>query len=142
MVRFARSHWGLALLLVSASPAAAQTPAIRAELKESSPNPISSTATIEFEIRSEVCREGHQPTVSLRIYNVLVQVVAVPVLEKPPNLPIENVRLPCGKHQARWDGLLADGEPARTGVYYAQLTVDGQRFTRKLIVKRKGESRR
>ncbi len=141
MVRFARSHWGLALLLW-ASPALAQVPAFRAELKESSPNPISSSATLEFEIRSEVCQDGYQPTVSLRIYNVLVQVVAVPVLDKPPNPPIANLRLPCGKHQARWDGLLADGEPARTGVYYAQLTVDGQRFTRKLIVKRKGESRR
>ncbi len=139
MVRGPRSLWGLALLL-SASPAVAQS-AIRAELKESSPNPIRSAATIEFEIRSEACRDGNQPIVSLRIYNVLVQVVAIPVLEKPPKLPIENVRLSCGKHEARWDGLVLDGQPARTGVYYAQLIVDGQRFTRKLIVKRKGESR-
>lgn len=131
---------GLALTLL-AGPLAAQGAVPKGEIKGSSPNPITSTATIEFEIKSEACRSGTPPLVTMRIYNVLVQVVATPELEKPAVGTLENVRLPCGTYKAKWDGLVSGGQPARTGVYYAQLTVDGQRITRKLIVKRKGESR-
>jgi len=106
------------------------------ELLESQPNPVTSTTTIGFILHPEVCAKGHVPTVSLQIYNVLVQVVAVPMLDVPQGRggPIVNVKLPCGTYEAVWDGRLQDGRPAQTGVYYSQLIVDGQRYTQKLIV--------
>lgn len=137
--------WWPALVLVLATAAvrttgAQEAPPVRAELRENVPNPVTSSTTIRFEILPEVCAQNHVPTVSLNIYNVLVQVVAVPVLEGAEPVPVRNLRLGCGTHQATWDGRQLDGRPATTGVYYYQLTVDGERFTRKLIVQRRGES--
>jgi hypothetical protein len=95
---------------------------------------VTTGTTIGFRIDPEVCGGGHVPTVSLQIYNVLVQVVAVPVLEDAR--PLTNLKLACGEHRAVWDGRQRDGRLAQTGVYYYQLVVDGQRFTHKLIVQR------
>jgi hypothetical protein len=125
-------------LTLAATPVQAQATPPRVELRESQPNPVSTTTTIGFVLHPEVCAKGHVPTVSLQIYNVLVQVVAVPVLDVQHGRggPIVNVKLPCGEYEAVWDGRLTDGRPAQTGVYYCQLIVDGQRFTQKLIVRR------
>jgi hypothetical protein len=126
-------------LTLAAAPVAGQVGAPRVELRESRPNPVTTSTTISFVLRAEVCAKGHVPTVSLQIYNVLVQVVAVPVLAGDigeARQPIANVKLPCGEYEAVWDGRLKDGRLAQTGVYYCQLIVDGQRYTQKLIVRR------
>lgn len=138
-VRWPALVLALALAAVGRAPAQ-EAPPVRVELRENVPNPVTSSTTIRFEILPEVCARNHVPTVSLSIYNVLVQVVAVPVLEGASPVPLRNLRLGCGTHQATWDGMQLDGKPATTGVYYYQLTVDGERFTRKLIVQRRGET--
>ena len=83
MVRLAWPGWWLGLLVGVGTPVAAQANVAppRIELKENYPNPFFPTTTIPFLIAQEVCARGHQPVVSLKIYNVLVQVVAVPVLD-------------------------------------------------------------
>ena len=123
-------------LTLAATPARGQSAPLRVELHESRPNPVTTTTTIGFVLHQEVCAQGHVPTVSLQIYNVLVQVVAVPTLNVDSRPAIANLKLPCGEYQAVWDGRLRDGRPAQTGIYYCQLIVDGQRFTQKLIVQR------
>jgi hypothetical protein len=137
MLRFAWPVLWLGLTL-AASPVRGQAAPPRVELRESDPNPVTSTTAISFILHAEVCARGHVPTVSLQIYNVLVQVVAVPLLEVAPgrDRPVVDLRLPCGTYQARWDGRLQDGRLAQTGVYYTQLIVDGLRYTQKLIVQR------
>ena len=51
---------------------------------------------------------------------------------------LDSLRLRCGEHRAYWDGKYLDGKrEAITGVYYYQLTVDGERFTRKMIAQKK-----
>lgn len=136
MVRFAWPGWWLGLLVGIGTPAAAQVndPVPKVELRENSPNPVTTTTTIPFEIHQEVCSTGRLPLVSLKIYNVLVQVVAVPVLSRDTTQPLDNVRLRCGEYRAFWDGKLLAGGTATAGVYYYQLTVDGERYTRKMIV--------
>ena len=131
-----RSAWPMLLLglALAGAPARAQQVPLDVELLENEPNPVTTGTTIGFVIGPEVCGQGHVPTVSLQIYNVLVQVVAVPVLTD--GRPTTNLKLPCGEYRARWDGRQRDGRQAQTGVYYYQLVVDGQRFTRKLIVQR------
>jgi hypothetical protein len=121
-------------LALAAAPAEGQQAPLKVNLQENVPNPVTTGTTIGFRIDPEVCGGGHVPTVSLQIYNVLVQVVAVPVLED--GRPLTNLRLACGEHRAVWDGRQRDGRLAQTGVYYYQLVVDGQRFTHKLIVQR------
>jgi len=140
MVRLAWPGWWLGLLVGVASPVAAQAniPPPRVELKENYPNPFFPATTIPFEIAPEVCGKGHQPVVSLKIYNVLVQVVAIPSLASGSNRPVDSLRLGCGEHHAYWDGRYRDGRGEVTpGVYYYQLTVDGERYTRKMIAQKK-----
>ena len=146
MVRFKWAGWWLGLMVGAGSPVAAQVlaPAPKVELEDFYPNPLGAATTIPFKISQEVCVRGHQPVVSLRIFNSLVQVVAIPVLEPasgPPlagGQPIDFVRLPCGEFRAYWDGKYTNGRrEAGAGVYYYQLTVDGERYTRKMVVLRR-----
>jgi hypothetical protein len=145
MVRLVWPGWWLGLLVGAGSPVAAQANVSppRVELKENYPNPFFPATTIPFDISRAVCARGHQPVVSLKIYNVLVQVVAIPTLASGSSERLDSLRLRCGEHRAFWDGLYMDGErEAVPGVYYYQLTVDGERFTRKMIAQRKVASQK
>jgi hypothetical protein len=145
MVRVAWPGWWLGLLVGVGSPVGAQANVVppRVELKENYPNPFFPATTIPFEISPEVCARGHQPVVSLKVYNVLVQVVAIPTLADRSSERVDSLRLRCGQYQAFWDGKYLDGKrEAITGVYYYQLTVDGERFTRKMIAQKRTVSPR
>jgi len=79
---------------------------------------------------------GGQRHVSLRVYNVLAQLVATPVLHGA-GVPIASVRLSCGSYLAYWDGTVARGHrKADSGVYVYELVIDGQRSSRKMFVAR------
>ena len=137
MVRLVWPGWWLGLLVGAGSPVAAQANVIppRVELKENYPNPFFPTTTIAFSISRKVCARGHQPVVSLKIYNVLAQLVAYASITGPRGERLDDASLGCGEHLALWDGRQLNGrnDPA-PGVYYYQLSVDGQRLTRKMIV--------
>jgi hypothetical protein len=102
------------------------------------PQPFFPATTIPFTISQEVCARGHQPVVSLKIYNVLVQMVAIPVLANGSAERLDSLILRCGEYRAHWDGKYLDGRREATpGIYYYQLTVDGERYTRKMIAQQK-----
>lgn len=128
----------LALLLGLAGPASAQErPPPGVELRENYPNPFFPSTTIPFVLNPDLCERGHQPLVSLKVYNVLAQVVAVPILLNSNGERIDGLRLGCGLHEAYWDGkVLKGGRELTPGVYYAQLVVDEQRFTLKMIARK------
>lgn len=138
MIRMVRPGMWVGLLLGIAFPVMAQeSTAPRIELRENTPNPFFPSTIIVFEIHREVCSRGHQPVITMRVYNVLVQVVAVPTLQDSTGQRLENVRLRCGSYRAYWDGKGRDGREVADGVYYYQLVVDGERVsTRKMIVRR------
>lgn len=116
-------------------PAPAPTPP-PVELGENTPNPFFPATLIPFSISPSECANGHQPVVSLKVYNVLVQVVAIPVLQSSKGEVLDSIPLPCGDHVALWDGRTLDGRTEPTpGIYYSQLTVNGVRYTRKMIVR-------
>src|SRR3954470_21590619 len=128
MVRLVWPGWRLGLLVGAGSPVAAQANVVppRVELKENYPNPFFPATTIPFAISPEVCTRGHQPVVSLRVYNVLVQVVAIPTLGFGSSERVDSLRLRCGQYRAYWDGKYLNGKgEAITAVYYYQLIVDG-----------------
>ena len=74
----------------------------RVELKENYPNPFFPATTIPFMIPRRSVRGGHQPVVSLKIYNVLVQVVAIPAkwAQRVGPERLDSLRLRCGEYQA------------------------------------------
>jgi len=133
----------LVLALCVISPASAAGQASNApprgrklgSLGQNYPNPFKPETFIPFTI--EDCDgAGGQRVVSLRIYNVLAQLVAVPVLHGAAK-PIANMRLSCGEYTGYWDGRMARSRrPAAAGVYVYELVVDGERTSKKMFVAR------
>ena len=109
----------------------------RIELGQNYPNPFNPETTIPFRLPQSVFESGHRPVVSLRIYNVLAQLVAVPILQGSGQ-PLDNVRLEwngTGQYSAYWDGrIIGTSREAPSGVYVYQLVVDGQRETNKMTI--------
>ena len=143
MRRYAWAVLGLGLLAVGngARPVSGQGTASAAavSLKQNYPNPFNPATTIPFTLSGDVFANGHRPTVSLKIYNVLTQLVAIPILQGTGQ-PLDNVQLDCASPSAGcafaayWDGNVAGGAQAASGVYIYQLVVDGRRFVKKMII--------
>jgi hypothetical protein len=111
-------------------------------LEQNYPNPFNSETRIPFSIGGyPTCTDpSHQYKVTLRIYNVLMQVVAVPVIQGGAGnvaggQPLQNVLVPCGQYIAYWNGnYLNTSKEAASGVYVYALAVDGQKLLNKMIV--------
>src|SRR5213083_1368416 len=83
------------------------TPPPTVELKQNYPNPFNPATTIPFTLNGDLFASGHRPIVSLRIYNVLAQLVAVPILQGTGE-PVDDLELSCSSafgcsYSAYWD---------------------------------------
>jgi hypothetical protein len=107
------------------------------QLGRNYPNPFNPETTIPFVLDRSLWDDGQPPVVGLRIYNVLAQLVAIPILQGSGQL-LENIQLQwngTGEYSAFWDGkLLGSDREAASGVYVYQLVVDGKAFTKKMTV--------
>lgn len=146
----------LALCAFTAEHAAGQLPQpLRGRkagaLGPNSPNPFNPATTITFRVGDSTCARGSDHhVVSLRIYNVLTQLVAVPTIlgavpdstgatiPVPIGKPVTNLVLPCGAYAALWTGrILPANRPANPGVYVVQLVVNGEAVAvRKMMLSR------
>jgi hypothetical protein len=109
------------------------------DLGQNYPNPFNPTTTIPFAIGDapECSDSGRQHRVSLKIYNVLAQLVAVPILQGGDGAgqPLVNVQLQCGMYTAYWDGTYMNtSQEVASGVYLYRLEVDGRAVVKKMIV--------
>lgn len=110
-------------------------------LGQNYPNPFNPETTIPFAVGDvPTCADqSTQHRVTLRIYNVLAQLVAIPVLQggssADAGTPLENRMLTCGQYTAFWNGkfMRTDREVA-SGIYLYRLDIDGRPFVRKMIV--------
>ena len=154
--RWAHAALGIVACMLIASTATGQVTDQRAErghrrgvLAQNQPNPFSSQTTIPFNVGEPDCAVGtQQHTVTLRIYNILSQIVAVATLvdststdqstAAAPTRALSNLSLACGAYVARWDGKhTPDGRDAAPGVYMYQLLIDGHPAgMRKMLLKR------
>jgi hypothetical protein len=111
-------------------------------LGQNFPNPFNPETRIPFGVGdAPTCTDaGKQYRVSLKVYNLLSQLVATPVLQGgsggvAPGQPLDNVTVTCGEYVAYWDGkVLNTGREAASGVYYYRLEVNGVPLLRKMIV--------
>ncbi|MEO6527785.1 MAG: hypothetical protein ABIP93_14280 [Gemmatimonadaceae bacterium] len=103
-------------------------------LGQNYPNPFNPETRINFGV---ACAEGSggPRVVSLRIYNVLAQLVAIPIVQGPGER-LSNMKLDCDKdYVAYWDGkVLSTGREAASGIYIYELVVDGERQAKKMFV--------
>jgi hypothetical protein len=114
------------------------------KLGQNFPNPFNPETTIPFSVGDPpTCSDhGRLYRVSLRIYNVLAQLVAIPILQggasnsaSPAGTSVTNVELPCGQYTAYWDGKYQNtSREVASGIYLYRLDVDGQFVVKKMIV--------
>ena len=132
--------WGLGLVAGVNGVLGQASPPPLVELKQNYPNPFNPATTIPFTLNGELFANGHRPKVTLKIYNVLAQIVATPILQGTGE-ELNDLALTCTTpsmgctFNAYWDGkVLKTDKEAASGVYIYQLVVDGRRFTKKMIV--------
>ena len=148
----------IAVCLVAALPVIAmngQTPVLPVQppvrlrpdgfdLGQSTPNPTAGETRFPFFVGDPpVCRDTRrQYRVTLRIYNLLAQEVAVALLAGPSGelegaRRLNGVMLTCRQYQAYWDGRV-DGtqRDAPDGIYLYRLEVNGRAVVKKLVVHR------
>jgi hypothetical protein len=107
------------------------------------PNPFNPETFIRFAVDTAGgCVDGsRQHVVTLRVINVLTQPVAHLVLKSDSNSAtsvssslsdqsLDNLHLGCGAYIGYWSGRLANGKEAASGVYLAQLFIDGRAVLR------------
>ena len=110
-------------------------------LKQNYPNPFNPETRIPFTVGDEKCEDpGRQYRVSLRIYNILSQLVAIPVLQGGTGgvaggVKLVNVMLTCGDYVAYWNGKY-DGtrNEVASGVYLYELRIDASSMVRRMLV--------
>ena len=152
--RWATPALGLLACVLVTTHASGQVADQRAEgsrrrgvLGQNQPNPFSQETTIPFAVGDADCAAGTQHhVVTIRIYNILSQVVAIPMLvdsaaTDPPSAStraVSSVALSCGSYVARWDGRHArNNREAAPGVYMYQLIIDGHpQGTKKMLLRR------
>jgi len=110
-------------------------------LKQNYPNPFNPETRIPFTIGDEKCEDpGRQYKVSLRIYNILSQLVAIPVLQGGTGgvaggQRLVNVMLTCGDYVAYWDGkYMGTKNEVASGVYLYELRIDGRSLVNRMLV--------
>jgi hypothetical protein len=112
------------------------------ELGQNNPNPFNQVTTIPFTLGDPpACGEAaREYRVTLRIFNVLAQLVAIPILqtgEFASGQPVVGLSLRCGNYTAFWSGnYLNTAQPVPPGVYLYRIEVDGRAVARKMVVVR------
>lgn len=112
------------------------------ELGQNYPNPFNLETKIPFSIGDGAgCTDPSRLyRVSLRIYNVLAQPVAAPVLQGGTGNvaggeAIDRLFLTCGQYIAYWDGKdERTQQEVAAGVYLYRLEVDGKPLVKKMLV--------
>ena len=107
-------------------------------LGQNYPNPFNPETRIPFELGEPLFETGRPVRVTLRIYNVLQQLVAIPTALNHPQgngVPVLNLEYDTpGEKVAYWDGHDMDGREVASGIYYMQLIVNGESVVRRMIV--------
>ncbi|HJR63253.1 MAG TPA: hypothetical protein VJ803_06080 [Gemmatimonadaceae bacterium] len=112
-----------------------RTPGV--ELGQNYPNPFNPTTTIPFTLGDyPSCADAHVYRVTLQIYNIVAQMVAIPILQggTAAGQQLVELQLPCGTYTAYWDGRDVNSREVSSGVYLYRLVVDGKVYVKKMLV--------
>jgi hypothetical protein len=102
----------------------------RSQLRQNYPNPFNPVTTIPFTLEPWDFEDGKYAKVSITIFNILRQQVAVPTALNHPagnGAAVRNLEYYSpGPYEAYWDGTDQRGNKVASGVYYARLVINGQ----------------
>lgn len=117
---------------------AGEDPQAGFQLGQNYPNPFNPETRIPFELYDDVLIEGRPATVSIRIYNMLLQYVGAPTALNHPageGTPVIDLEYSApGRYEAYWDGRDRSGAQVASGVYIVELTVNGRSQIMKMFV--------
>jgi len=119
------------------TPRAPPGPAL--SIEASDPNPFSTGTRIPFELGETLFEGDAEVLVSMRVYNLLYQLVAVPTAAEAfaGGRPIADLAYPApGQFAGVWDGTVEDGSPAAPGPYFVQVTTGEHKAVGKLLLSR------
>lgn len=124
---------------VSAQQDARNSQANGFQLEQNYPNPFNPETTIPFNLSEDLFVDGRPVRVSIRIYDILAQLVAHPVALGHPSgegISVDDLEYyQPGRYEAFWDGTDQMGRQVASGVYLLQLSVNGLKpLTRKILV--------
>ncbi len=101
------------------------------QLEQNYPNPFNPTTKFPFTLGDELFMGGQPVEVTIRVYNVLRQLVAVPTALDHPSgnaTPVEHLEyVTPGRHVAYWDGLDKDGRKVASGIYFVYMWVNREK---------------
>ncbi|HUF70914.1 MAG TPA: hypothetical protein VMM79_19850 [Longimicrobiales bacterium] len=101
------------------------------QLFQNYPNPFNPVTRIPFYLGPELFDRGQPVRVTIRIFGVLHQLVAVPTAldhAEGNGARIENLEYASpGQHVAYWDGLDRNGNEVGSGLYIVLLEVNGRK---------------
>lgn len=107
-------------------------------LEQNYPNPFNPSTRIPFVLDESIFEDDKPVIVSIRVFNLLQQLVAVPTALNHPEgsgVPVLELAYDVpGRKEAFWDGRDRDGREVASGVYYLQLVVNGESRVRKMVV--------
>ena len=110
-------------------------------LGQNYPNPFNPEMSIPFTVGGyPQCPEaGKQYHITIILYNIIGQVVGIPVLKGGSGsvsggTPLDNVQLPCGEYTAFFNGRAqSNGREIASGIYPYTLSQDGVKVQKKAI---------
>lgn len=109
-------------------------------LEQNYPNPFRRDTRIPFVLGEDLFENGRAVVVSVRIYNVLGQLVSVPTaLDHPgaagqPALELRYDR--PGRYLLYWDGTDQNGRRVNSGIYFCRITANRSQDLLKIAVSR------
>ena len=98
-------------------------PVLHAHLYQNHPNPFNPSTMLPFTVPGG---KSARQYVQLAVYDVRGTIVKT----------LAKDMYPSGRHSVRWDGRNNNGESVASGIYFARLSMDGFKQTRKLVLLR------
>jgi len=109
-------------------------------LEQNYPNPFNRDTRIPFVLGADLFEDGRSVVVSVRIYNVLHQLVAYPTAVDHPSSPgrrAYELRYDNpGRFEVYWNGTDRNGQQVSSGIYFCIITANRSQDVRKMIVAR------
>jgi hypothetical protein len=104
------------------------------------PNPFAGETRISYRLGDGLFEAEQEVRVTLRVFNILHQLVAVPVALDEDGRPGERIeemsfRRP-GLYQAHWDERDLEGRTVTAGPYFVELSVGARSRVRKIMLVR------
>ena len=110
------------------------------QLEPNYPNPFSQETRIPFVLGADLFEDGRPVVVTVRIYNLLHQPIAIPTaLDHPASAgqPLQELRYEApGRYLAHWDGTDQGGRRVSSGVYFCEIVANRARHVSRIAVTR------